>query len=621
MKRKLITVIVLLLLSIGILAAGIDKNEPVSNLPAEPVDTPSISVEEESAWVPVYTGEDRVWEHQNPWAAEPLEGEKREFDQEEGLSAYFDIGPNGAGLAGFAGAYINCSGTLTFALVDPQVELIEEYAEESDAGFWIVEAEYTRKEMEEAAEGLFEEIRVWTEEHPEAKLQIGFSTMDVTRNRYVVELCGPSLEPFYEAFSDLEPCVEVVLNEVKDASVTEEIPRQPGTVWSGVDGNLTVSVLQPEYPVGVEVITLVIENNSLGTAMYGASYELQKYVDGSWENASGMLSFNAVGYGLEEHQRRTLEFSTSLYPAPLGVGLYRIIGSELDYTSPDGTSMMVTEQYVVEFLVTEDAPEPTGELPEKDGFWFTPIEVIGEDEIHFQMKEPYAAGLIYDIFSEESKQELGINIYDRRTGEKLTEEPLWFWADYYRDIHRGNDGAIIVETDSGVYSVSVEKEAVLVTEVGDFDQKIPREPVAQAKTQYGEISITMEQGYYPEGTETIAFTITNHTDLDMTTENLMPCSELHNWEYNSCFRILPEGMTWEAEYWKEPEIFALKAGESKRVEMELSDWYVPEYPENGEEIRHPLGRSIYTMSFNRRTFTSSDGSEITVSLTVEFVLE
>ena len=620
MKRNLIVIAGLLVLSMGVLAVGTDKIDPVTNLPTEAIREPLISAEEEPVWKPVYTGEDREWEHQNPWASEPLEGEIRELDQEEGLSAYFDIGPNGSGLPGYAGAYINCSGTLTVALVDPQEELIEEYARESDVGFWIVDAEYTQKELEEASDGLFEEIHVWVGKHPEVKLQLGFMTTDVRKNRVVVELYGPSLDPFYEAFPDLEPCIEVVLHEVKDASAPEEIPREPETTWTGLDGNLTVSVLQPEYPVGVETITVVIENNSLGTAMYGESYELQKYVDGAWENASGMLSFNAIGYSLEEYQRRTLEFCTSLYPAPLGVGLYRIIGSDLDYTSSDGASTVVTEQYVVEFLVTEDAPEPTGELPEKDGFWFTPVEVIGEDEIQYSMKDPYTAGLSYDIM-EEGPQNLGVNVYDRSTGEKLTEEPLWFWADYYQDIHPGENGEIIVETLAGNYAISVENGELVVTEAETVDEQIPREPVTSAETYYGEVTIAMESEYYPEGTETIAFTITNNTEYDMTTENILPCSELYNWEYNHCFRILPEGMVPEEELFQEPEIFELKAGESKRVEMDLSDWYVPEYPEEGGEIQNPLGRSIYTMTFHRRTFTFSDGGELTASLTVEFVLE
>lgn len=574
-----------------------------------------------SSWEPVYTGEDRTWEHQNPWAFDALEGETFQRNQEEGMTAYFDIGPNGTGLPGFAGAYLNCSGTLTVALVDPQVELLEEYAKESATGFWIIDAEYTLDELETATEGLYDRISTWIQEHPESKLQFGFATTDIERNRYVVELYGPSLDHFYAEFDDLHPCVEVILHEMPDASVEGEIPRDPETTWSALDGILTVSALQPEYPVGVETITVVLENNSLGSVMYGLSFSVDKYVDGEWVDVSGSLSFNAIGLGLVEYDRNTLTISTELFPAPLGVGLYRIIGTDLSYTAGDNSTVTVTERYVVEFLVTEDAPEPTGELPEKEGFWFTPWELIGEDEIDYPIKNPYAAGLIYDITAE-GPQYMGINIYDRSTGEKLTQEPLWFWADYYQDIHRGENGEILVESEGMTYLIDVvDGEVVIRSQKEPYDEQIPREPVTSAQTYYGEISIAMEQGYYSAGADTIAFTITNNTEYDMTTENLMPCSELVNWEYNHCFRILPEGMTPEEELFQKPEIFELKAGETKRVEMNLGDWYVPEYREEGEEIHNPLGRSIYTMTFHRRTFSFSDGRELTASLTVEFVLE
>lgn len=578
--------------------------------------------ESASTWEPVYTGEAREWEHQIPWAFDELEGENRAWNQDEGMTAAGDIGYHGGDLPGFAGYYINCSGTLTVALVEPQVELLEEYAKESSVGFWIIDAEYTLEELESASDELSNQIYEWIKENPESKLQFGFTTTDIEKNRYVVELYGPSLEPFYAEFDNLPPCVEVILHAVEDASMEAEIPREPETTWSALDGILTVSVLQPEYPVGVDTITMVLENNSLGQVMYGESFSVEKFVDGEWVDVSGALAFNAIGLGLEEYDRKTLSVNTVMFPAPLGVGLYHIIGTNLSYTEENGSSVTVTEKYVVEFLVTEDAPEPTGELPDKEGIWLTEWEIIAEDEIGFPIKNPYAAGLIYDIMAEEGLQNLGINIYDRSTGEKLTEEPLWFWADYYQDIHQGENGAILVESEGMTYLIDVVDGEVVITEQNEpYDEQIPREPVTRAETYYGEISIAMEQGNYPAGADTIAFIITNNTEYDLTTENLMPCSELVNWEYNYCFRVLPEGMTPEEELFQDPVIFSLSAGESKRVEMDLDQWYVSEYSEEGGETQHSLGRSIYTMSFNRRTFSFSDGSELTASLTVEFVLE
>lgn len=578
-------------------------------------------MEATSVWTPLYTGEDREWEHQNPWAFDALEGETREHNQEEGMEAALDIGYHGTELPGFAGSYLNCSGTLTVMLVDPQVKMIEEYAKASDYGFWIVAANYTQKELEAASEELFEEIRQWIEEHPEAKLQLGYMATDMKKNRVLVEFYGPSLESFYAEFDDLHPCVEVILHEVQDASMEAEIPRDPEVTWSALDGILTVSVLQPAYPVGVETVTVVLENNSLGQVMYGESYSVEKYVDGEWVNVSGRLAFNAIGLGLAEYDRKTLTVNTEMFPAPLGVGLYRITGTDLSYTAEDNSSVTVTEPYMVEFLVTEDAPVPTGELPNKEGVWLTEEEIIEENEIGFPIKSPYAAGLICNITAE-GPQDMGINIYDRSTGEKLTDAPLWFRADYYQDVHRGKNGEILVESEGMTYLIDVTDGKVVVTEQKEpYDEQLPREPVTSAETYYGEISIAVEQGYYPAGADTIAFTITNNTEYDLSTENLMPCSELYNWEYNNCFRILPEGMTPEEELFQDPVIFTLNAGESKRVEMDLNQWYVPEYPEEGGEIQHSLGRGIYTMTFHRRTFTFSDGRELTASLTVEFVLE
>ena len=618
--KRLSLILCLFLLCVAVLSSC--GSDDITESGADPENETTLPIaEEDSVWTPLYTGEDRAWEHQYPWAPDAAEGETLESNQDEGIEAAVDIGYHGKGLPGFAGYYLNCSGTLTVALVDPQEDMIEEYAKESSTGFWIIDAEYTLEELEAAAEGLSNRIYNWIQDHPEAKLQFGYTNTSIAKNRYVVELYGPSLEPFYAEFDDLHPCVKVILHEVQDASVEAEIPREPETTWSALDGILTVSVLQPEYPVGVETVTLVLENNSLGEVMYGESYNVEKYVDGEWVNVSGGRSFTAVGLVLAEHDRRTLTVSTEMFPAPLGTGLYRITGTELSYTAEDNSSVTVTEAYMVEFLVTGDAPEPTGELPDKEGIWLTESEIIEEDEIGFPIKTPYAAGVIADIYTE-GPQDMGINIYDRSTGEKLTEEPLWFRADYYQDIHQGENGEIIVESEGMIYLIDVvDGEVVVTSQNKPYDEQIPRAPVTHAETYYGEISISMEQGYYPAEADTIAFIITNNTEYDMTTENLMPCSQLSNWEYNNCFRILPEGMTPEDELFQEPEIFELKAGESKRVEMDLSQWYVPEYSEEGEEIRQPLGRSIYTMTFHRRTFTFSDGSELMASLTIEFVLE
>lgn len=366
LKGKLLGVTLLVLLSSGLLfALQIEKTKPLSD------DTASEMVEssttDPSCWTPCYTGKERAWDYAAPWSFDAEAGETPAFNQDEGLAVLADIGPKGKVLPGFAGCYINCSGTLTVALVDPQPELLSEYAKASHTGFWIVDAQYTLEELDAASKGIHQQIYDWIIAHPESKLQFGSASIDTEMNRYVVKLYGPSLKPILDAFPDLSPCIELLLHLVQDASAEHEIPREPETTWSALDGALTVSLPQQEYPIGTEEITVILENNSSGVAMYGESYSMEKYIDGTWKNISGNLNFSAIGLILSEHDHQTLTISTTLFPSSLGVGLYRIIGTTLSYTAETGLTATETDCYVVEFLVTEDAPVPTDNVPETRG--------------------------------------------------------------------------------------------------------------------------------------------------------------------------------------------------------------------------------------------------------------
>ena len=415
-------------------------------------------------------------------------------------------------------------------------------------------------------------------------------------------------------------CIELPLHPVQDAAAEHEIPRKPETTWTTLDGILTVSVQQPEYPVGIEEITLILQNNSAGEAMYGESYSMEKYIDGTWENISGSLNFNAVGLILSEHTQQTMTINTALFPSTLGVGLYRIIGTTLSYTGETSLTTTTTDCYVVEFLVTEDAPAPTDTDLNASDRWIPADQVIGENEFHFSMKNPYAAGL--QCTTEAQKDILTINIYDRSTGEKLTASPLQFQASYPQDIHKGTQGEILVESQGQMYSIDVVDGQVMVMPSEEtYDEQIPHAPRTSTETFSGEISIAMEVPSYPVGTDSIAFTLTNNTQYDVTTESFLPCSELYNWEHNNCFRTLPEEATPELEIALEPELIELKAGESKTFTLDLSQWHIPVYTEEGQEEQAALGRGLYTMTFSRRTFSFSDGSTITARLSIEFVLE
>lgn len=617
-KMKFIGTALLALLSVGVLSAlPTEKKNPLPDHSVSEVAESSTA--ETSCWIPLYTGEDRDWDYAAPWTSSPQEGESRTLNQDEGMKAYMAIGPSGGDLPGYAGCYMNCSGTLTVALVDPQAELLPEYAKVSETGFWIVDAQYTLEELNAAAE-LYQPLYDWVASHPDSKLQFDFARIDFENNRYLVELYGISLDPILEAFPDLPPCVEFLLHPVPDAATKHEIPREPKTTWTALDGILTVSVQQPEYPVGIEEITLILQNSSSSEAMYGESYSMEKYIDGTWENISGSLSFSAIGLILSEHTQQTMTISTALFPSPLGVGLYRIIGTTLSYTDETSLTTTTTDCYVVEFLVMEDAPAPTDMNLNTSDCWIPADQVISENEFHFSMKNPYAAGL--QCTTEAQQDFLSINIYDRSTGEKLTASPLQFQASYPQDIHEDPQGEILVESQGQMYSIDViDGQVTVVPSEETYDEQIPHTPRTSTETFSGEISISMEAPSYPVGTEAIAFTLTNNTQYDMTTESFLPCSELYNWEYNNCFRTLPEGATLETEIAQEPELITLKAGESKTFTLDLSQWYIPVYTEEEQEEQAALGRGLYTMTFSRRTFSFSDGSTITARLSIEFVLQ
>lgn len=431
---------------------------------------------------------------------------------------------------------------------------------------------------------------------------------------------GLSESPPESSATEAPDRISLYTGEAQDLDTEQEIPREPETTWSALDGILTVSVQQPTYPVGIEEITVILRNDSSGEAMYGVSYSVEKYVDSNWENVSGDLAFDAVGRILSEHNQNTMTVYTTLFPTSLGVGLYRIIGTTLSYTEETGHTSTTTDCYVVEFLITEDATAPTEAVTAPEDCWLSSTDVLGENEFHFSMKDPYSAGL--RCTTEDRQDILIINIYDRSTGERLTAEPLRFQATYPQDIYNGPQGEILIESQGQLYTIDVVEGQVVSTPATEpFDPQIPHEPVTETETFYGEITIAMEQASYAVGTDAIAFTVTNNTKYDMTTESFLPCSELFNWAYESCFRTLPEGDMLEVYLSQEPETIELKAGETCRFVLDLSQWYLPEYTVEGEELQAPLGRGLYTMSFSRRTFSFSDSSDITAALSIEFVLE
>lgn len=460
---------------------------------------------ETETWVPYYTGGEQDWDWDQPWQANDPSG-SRSFDQEDGLAAYFDLYLGVTGRTDYGGCYINCSGTLTVLVLDPTEELAEEYAAKSKTGFWIIEAEYAFQELKDTADTVFDEIVQWIEPHPESYLQASSWCVNKTSNRVIIEMSGPSLQPLTDAL-DIPGCVTLDLVETGRSADPEDIPREPETVWEDAAHDIQVSMAQPSYPIGTKSVAVILENKGDGTAMYGESFSMEKYIDGQWQDISGNLVFNAMGYGLEAHARNVLELSTVMFPGPLGPGLYRVLGDSIRWGPADssldyGSVHTDLERYVVEFTVTEDAPQPQDisalEAMRSEDQWYTPYELadqwlIGYGSFH-ELNGPYMV-----IYWPEDAQ-LHLVVCDRSTGESLTPEQLTFDAGE-DDIIVLPDSSITIRAADTVWQLWVEDGTLIQNSGAEFpDTAIPYAPISEAEALDGGITAAMEQAVYPAGT-------------------------------------------------------------------------------------------------------------------------
>ena len=137
--------------------------------------------------------------------------------------------------------------------------------------------------------------------------------------------------------------------------VSPEEP-EPETVCALPEG-IALSLLQAEYPVGVEKLTLVLDNATELELNYGLHFSVQKYRDGGWqeEDFPEALFFADVLYALPAQSVTTMDLNVGLLGRPLDEGLYRITGGPLWI----GDGHAESPAWHVDFRVTADAqPEP-----------------------------------------------------------------------------------------------------------------------------------------------------------------------------------------------------------------------------------------------------------------------
>ena len=131
---------------------------------------------------------------------------------------------------------------------------------------------------------------------------------------------------------------------------------EPETSWEGVPG-VTLSLLQESYPVGVQKITLVLDNRSEMEFFYGEHFSCQKFVDGAWQPVEfqDKVFFRDVAWVLEADSVRTLRLDMNALEQPLEEGLYRLTGGGVHLHDTGEWS----EPWQLDFRVTAEAqPEP-----------------------------------------------------------------------------------------------------------------------------------------------------------------------------------------------------------------------------------------------------------------------
>ena len=571
-------------------------------------------------WEPWYSGEDRDWDHAEPWAFDPGEEEPRETEQSEGMEAFNDIQQN---REDFGGCYINCSGTLTVLITDPTEETAAEYAAMTDVGIWIVEAEYTLKELQETYEGLHEDVDRWLKAHPDSNLILNSSGIVDYHNRIVLHLSGTSIDYLTDNYP-MPDCVSYVLYSTEDASSWTAAPREPQTVWQSEHYDVSVSMAQAEYPYGTETVTLVLENDTEGLLGYGYSYSMEKYINGNWVNVSGNLAFNAVGLSVEEYSAETMTISTEQYPSELGIGLYRIIGTDLSYSPRNGYGLWEDlGQYVVEFCITDIAPEPTEVVAENT--WLPLGEIIPSDQIQVYLWGPYVAGLDYDMENAvaDQPQEMTVTVYDRRTGEAVNHEPFVFEANYPDSLSVDHaEELFYIQTESGTYAITVmDGEAVMIADVTFPDETFPFAPETVYTAMDGDFVVEADQDYFFIDDGKVTFTITNNTDFDLTSEkglNIRSFNQIFTWGWESRFLRYSGDISETLPTEVESTPFSIESHSSVIVEVDLSLWGTPS--ETTDEFES-LVSGLYRIVYDDLQFTDQYGDLHPLSFMVEFMLD
>lgn len=147
------------------------------------------------------------------------------------------------------------------------------------------------------------------------------------------------------------------------------------------------------YPVGTQSVTVVLENTSDRTLMYGRDYSFQKDVDGVWTSLPSIsnAAFTMEGILLDPGKSATIVYSTWFLQQPqLSQGTYLLTGSVLTLLGQNGAPDENLPPWQVEFTVSSQAGDiSTTSLedvpPAANGDLFIQIDPPQGDSIPFSV--------------------------------------------------------------------------------------------------------------------------------------------------------------------------------------------------------------------------------------------
>lgn len=281
---------------------------------------------------------------------------------------------------------------------------------------------------------------------------------------------------------------------------------------------ITLRLAQREYPVGVQSLTMLMENRGDSVMLYGNGWSFERWQDGGWQPLENRenAAWTAEGYTLMERSMASFNISTFALKEPLKEGLYRATGCALRVAEDDGNLSYGGEYteyppYRLEFLVKEGAcPEPPpaedgeepGGLPHKEDWeWHTPWELLSHYEGRGRCVWQYMqedSGLMAMLWREGSVSDglnagdkLGLAIGDRATGRIWEVLPRYTLE---QDGIRAVEGGFAFDTERG--EVYITRRGESLSFAGEWQQG-------------GEgYSMELEGGVYPCTAEEIPFSAT-----------------------------------------------------------------------------------------------------------------